>query len=218
MSVDQYGRLLRYVIRGRDGLNVNVYLVRIGAAAPYFYRGVEGPTPMCSIVWLAAPGSVISGCGAYVEERLTTRTEASLPGLPPEAPLGPTIAAAMHRTVLNVAQAVGSAKSSRGGSMAVAYVQEFPIRNRSTTNYDFVAEKVGDGPFDGLIAHTAGFDDQAGVFRILDVWETREHAERFLAEHLQPLMEEGPGAFPDPGAFAPPAREGFYELHHVVRG
>jgi micrococcal nuclease len=36
-SVDQYGRLLRYVIRVRDGMNVNVQLVRIGAAAPYFY-------------------------------------------------------------------------------------------------------------------------------------------------------------------------------------
>jgi micrococcal nuclease len=40
--VDQYGRLLRYVIRARDGLNVNVYLVRVGAAAPYFYAGRRG--------------------------------------------------------------------------------------------------------------------------------------------------------------------------------
>jgi len=36
-AVDQYGRLLRYVTRARDGLNVNVYLVEVGAAAPYFY-------------------------------------------------------------------------------------------------------------------------------------------------------------------------------------
>lgn len=36
-AVDQYGRLLRYVFRVRDGLNVNVQLVRAGAAAPYFY-------------------------------------------------------------------------------------------------------------------------------------------------------------------------------------
>lgn len=40
--VDEYGRLLRYVIRTRDGLNVNVYLVRVGAAAPYFYDGRRG--------------------------------------------------------------------------------------------------------------------------------------------------------------------------------
>jgi micrococcal nuclease len=40
--VDQYGRLLRYVIRARDGLNINVRLVAIGAAAPYFYAGRRG--------------------------------------------------------------------------------------------------------------------------------------------------------------------------------
>ena len=36
-SVDRYGRLLRYVIRIRGHLNVNVQLVRGGAAAPYFF-------------------------------------------------------------------------------------------------------------------------------------------------------------------------------------
>jgi endonuclease YncB( thermonuclease family) len=40
--VDEYGRLLRYVTRVSDGLNVNVYLVRVGAAAPYFYDGGRG--------------------------------------------------------------------------------------------------------------------------------------------------------------------------------
>jgi endonuclease YncB( thermonuclease family) len=40
--VDRYGRLLRYVFRVSDGLNVNVRLVGIGAAAPYFYDGRRG--------------------------------------------------------------------------------------------------------------------------------------------------------------------------------
>lgn len=40
--VDRYGRLLRYVIRVSDGLDVNVYLVAVGAAAPYFYEGRRG--------------------------------------------------------------------------------------------------------------------------------------------------------------------------------
>jgi micrococcal nuclease len=40
--VDQYGRLLRYVIRVRDGLNVNIRLVAAGAAAPYFYAHRRG--------------------------------------------------------------------------------------------------------------------------------------------------------------------------------
>jgi hypothetical protein len=98
----------------------------------------------------------------------------------------------------------------------VAWVQEFAIVDRATTNYDFVAERIGTGPFDGLIAHTAGFDDEAGVFRIFDVWETREHAERFFAEHIEPLMAAGPEALPNPATATEPTREGFYELHNVV--
>jgi len=99
--------------------------------------------------------------------------------------------------------------------MAIAYIQEFEIRDRSTTNYDFMKEIVGDGPFDGLIAHSAGFDDDSGVFRIFDIWETREQAEQFLAEHVQPTIDKGPGAFPNPDSFSPPTRDGFYELHDV---
>jgi micrococcal nuclease len=38
--VDGYGRLLRYV--KRNGINVNVELLRRGAGAPYFYRGERG--------------------------------------------------------------------------------------------------------------------------------------------------------------------------------
>ncbi len=37
---DRYGRILRYV--KRKGVNVNVEMVRLGAAAPYFYRGERG--------------------------------------------------------------------------------------------------------------------------------------------------------------------------------
>jgi endonuclease YncB( thermonuclease family) len=39
-KVDRYGRILRYLKRG--SMNVNVELVRLGAAAPYFYRGDRG--------------------------------------------------------------------------------------------------------------------------------------------------------------------------------
>ena len=67
------------------------------------------------------------------------------------------------------------------------------------------------------LIHTAGFDDELGVFRILDVWESKEHAERFLAEHVQPTVEAGREAFPNPSAFTPPSRDSFYELHDVVR-
>ena len=67
--------------------------------------------------------------------------------------------------------------------MAVAFIQEFavdPGGDRSTTNYDEVARRINADPDppDGIIVHTAGFDDEAGVFRIFDVWETREQGRR----------------------------------------
>ena len=39
-DVDEHGRLLRYVLV--DGVNVNLRLVELGAAAPYFFRGERG--------------------------------------------------------------------------------------------------------------------------------------------------------------------------------
>ena len=39
-KVDRYGRLLRYVFVGNT--NINLKLVELGAAAPYFYRGEKG--------------------------------------------------------------------------------------------------------------------------------------------------------------------------------
>ena len=39
-SFDRYGRALRYIFVGK--LNVNLEMVKIGAAAPYFYQGERG--------------------------------------------------------------------------------------------------------------------------------------------------------------------------------
>jgi hypothetical protein len=39
-TVDRYGRLLRYIIKGKT--NVNLKMVEVGAAAPYFYRSERG--------------------------------------------------------------------------------------------------------------------------------------------------------------------------------
>jgi micrococcal nuclease len=39
-QVDRYGRLLRYIFVGKT--NINLKMVEIGAAAPYFYRGEKG--------------------------------------------------------------------------------------------------------------------------------------------------------------------------------
>jgi endonuclease YncB( thermonuclease family) len=67
---DRYGRLLRYV--KRSGVNLNIELVRRGAAAPYFYRGDRGrysATLMRAAqraktsklgLWKACPSTVLS--------------------------------------------------------------------------------------------------------------------------------------------------------------
>ena len=101
--------------------------------------------------------------------------------------------------------------------MAVAYVQEWPIVDRSTDNYDFISNKIGTGPFDGLILHSAGFDEADGVFRIFDIWESKEQAEQFIEANVQPLVDQGPTAFPNPEAFTEPTRDEFYELHNVIQ-
>ena len=103
--------------------------------------------------------------------------------------------------------------------MAVAYVQEFAIENDnfSTANYDWAKEQIGDAPIEGLIVHTAGFDKGAGVFRIMDVWESKEQADRFMKERIHPMMEQGRDALPDPGNASGPTREAFYELHDMSK-
>jgi hypothetical protein len=103
--------------------------------------------------------------------------------------------------------------------MPVAFVQEFdvdPDGDRSTTNYDHVMERVdlAANPPEGLIAHTAGFDEEGGVFRILDIWESQSQCERFIEERLQPILAAGPV---NRDNSAPPTRQGFYDLHTLVK-
>ena len=102
--------------------------------------------------------------------------------------------------------------------MAVAFIQEFKIQgdDRSTTNYDTINERLNtrNDPPEGGIVHTAGFDEDAGVFRIFDVWETREHGERFIRERLMPIIEELTTSRSDA---APPDRQGWYELHDLMK-
>jgi hypothetical protein len=95
--------------------------------------------------------------------------------------------------------------------MPVAFVQEFAITDRSTKNYDSVKERLGGDPIDGLIIHTAGFDDDNNVFRIVDVWESREQADRFL-ERVMTIVGDTL-----PADVTPPTRESFYELHDLVK-
>jgi hypothetical protein len=91
------------------------------------------------------------------------------------------------------------------------YMQEFEIGDRSTANYDFMKEKIGDQKIEGLLVHTAGFDDESGVWRMLDVWESKDLADRFMERMMSTVrVEELPR--PDTAAQAP-LREAHYELH-----
>lgn len=101
--------------------------------------------------------------------------------------------------------------------MAIVHMQEYEIGDRSTENYDFMKEKLGDIQIEGLVVHTAGFDDDSGVWRMLDVWESREHADKFMVR-VMAMMGDGPESFPRPDTFVPPTREAYYELHDLRRG
>jgi hypothetical protein len=99
--------------------------------------------------------------------------------------------------------------------MAVAFIQEFAISDRGTANYDAVNERLtkNQPAPEGLLIHFAGFDDEDRVFRIVNVWETREQGEAYLDEHVMPAVHAVLGDVEWP---APPTRQGFYELHHVA--
>lgn len=103
--------------------------------------------------------------------------------------------------------------------MPVAFIQEFKIDgdDRSTTNYDAGREQLNleTDPPDGLIVHTAGWDEADGVFRMFGVWETRDQLERFMKERLQPILDQGPA---NPDNAAPPSHEAMYDLHDVAKG
>ena len=79
--------------------------------------------------------------------------------------------------------------------------------------YDAVNEKLGveeGGNLpDGLIAHAAG--DAGGQWEIVEVWESREQAERFDAERLVPAIEAVMGG-PPPGE----PEMSVYEAHKVL--
>ncbi len=59
--------------------------------------------------------------------------------------------------------------------------------------------------------HSAGFGGD-GTFRMYDVWETGDQANRFYGERLRPLVEE---LIASGNAAAPPLRQELYELHNV---
>jgi hypothetical protein len=95
--------------------------------------------------------------------------------------------------------------------MPYAHITEFDFgEDRNTVNYDALGARLFElGRPSGAIHHSAGFDD-AGVFRIYEVWESRAHRARFAADTLEALIADGPA---DPAHPYRPDREYGYELH-----
>ncbi len=79
--------------------------------------------------------------------------------------------------------------------MAVVLVHQGPGLTRE--NYEEVVRRVSDGksrmespddwPVEGLLVHAAG--EGEGGFRVVDVWESEEAAQRF-GEKLTPILRE----------------------------
>lgn len=67
--------------------------------------------------------------------------------------------------------------------MAYATLADFGV---DLDTHRRIMDAVGREPVAGLIVHAAGSSD-VGVLSI-DVWESREHSERFFDERLAPAM------------------------------
>jgi hypothetical protein len=94
--------------------------------------------------------------------------------------------------------------------MAWAFIQDSP--EASLDDYDRVTAELGSVDPDGLILHVAG-ESPGGGLRIIDVWESKEHYERFRDELLVPAFERAIGA---QGPTQPQEEE--LNVHNLVRG
>jgi hypothetical protein len=79
--------------------------------------------------------------------------------------------------------------------------------------YEQVQAKLdtANNPPDGLIAHTASEVD--GRLKVVDIWESEEHALRFGEERLGPAIAE---AAPDAGGPPGPDQIEIYEIKNLV--
>ena len=104
--------------------------------------------------------------------------------------------------------------------MAIAYLQEFQIKDgdTSTTNYDAVVEALNltDTP-EGLLIHTAGFDHDGGSSASSTSGRTRSRASVSWASNSARSSSDLAARLRHAVTTStPPDRESWYELHHVM--
>lgn len=95
--------------------------------------------------------------------------------------------------------------------MAVVLIQHLP-GDFDPKSYDAVNDRMGveADPPEGLISHTLGVSDAGAV--IVDVWESEDHHDRFVAERLNPAMEAVFGS--ETFAAMPTVERNWYPVHH----
>src|SRR5436190_24277967 len=93
----------------------------------------------------------------------------------------------------------GFHSTTRRCEMAEALMQDLP-EGFGQAEYDAVNEEmnIAAEPPDGLIFHSAG-QGPTGAWRIVDIWESRDHFERFMQERLMPAFTEVSGQQPEEG-------------------
>ncbi len=76
--------------------------------------------------------------------------------------------------------------------MAIGLLNRFS-EQAGAAEYDKVSAVLDNqgNPPDGMIFHSAG--ELEGVFQVFNIWESREHFDRFREERLIPAMKEAMG-------------------------
>jgi hypothetical protein len=80
--------------------------------------------------------------------------------------------------------------------------------NGTAELYDNVRAELRQDRAAGGIFHVAGPSPDGG-FRVIEVWESQEQAERFNRERLRPALEAA-------GTAAPPPRAQFWPVHNYM--
>jgi hypothetical protein len=99
--------------------------------------------------------------------------------------------------------------------MAVVLIQQMPENFRAEM-YDATSSRMGleSDPPAGMISHAAGCDE-AGQWRVVDIWESREAYDRFVEGQLGPAIRDTMtemGMNPDD---LPDTEKLFFDIHDL---
>jgi hypothetical protein len=92
------------------------------------------------------------------------------------------------------------------------WVQIQKAQQTTWSDYEQLANAIGDTAPDGLIYHAAG-EQENGNWQSVSVWESEDHFNRFRDDRLLPAVRETLGD--DIADAGPPPTESF-EAKHVV--